>query len=493
MNSFWREWTTGDLTARDELQFELKSDIFIHSDHEDTVFKQEFFIFVPAALQINKNSYSKDQFYRDETNLIRYKTPIFTLQEIIHSKKSPLNRIPQIHALSKLYKSDSHSVLDEIRLFGNIFRSALRNRVYDLLMEMQSLKSPSTLTLQFEQLLSEVDEICKMFRGMRKEFMNSVVDPALDLNFRQVDEFISNTIQDLLTILLKNLRDYHLTDLSKVNERFTATIISEKKYLESHFSPVKEESLLHRQSVLNRFILESLLLKSNRIAVEEEYKHYVGSLAAGSAMLIYMLLFAWKSSEFVINSTPFILLAVFLYIVKDRLKEWLKNLYTQQAFKWFPDYKTQILDWGGHVIGELTESFSFITKDKVPQDFFIKNRHKWEEELSESDFEEGIMFYKREVTLYSHPRTKKARRSEINTFFRLSIHHLLQKASDPVHMHLELNSVNSEISLKRLPKIYYIYVLVHEFYIGEKGIQEEEVKTYRLVVNKRGIKRVELI
>ncbi len=135
MNSFWREWTTGDLTARDKLQLELKSDISILSHDHDTVFKQEYFIFIPSTLQI-KNSYSKEQFYRDETNLIRFKTPPFTFQEILHSKKSPLNRIPQIYTMPKLYLANAHLLLDEVKLFGNIFRSALRSRIYDILVEM---------------------------------------------------------------------------------------------------------------------------------------------------------------------------------------------------------------------------------------------------------------------------------------------------------------------------------------------------------------------
>ncbi len=61
----------------------------------------------------------------------------------------------------------------------------------------------------------------------------------------------------------------------------------------------------------------------------------IGSLAAGIAMTLYILLFIWQGSVFVINSQPFILFTIFIYVLKDRLKDEIKNVSMKQALDGF--------------------------------------------------------------------------------------------------------------------------------------------------------------
>lgn len=490
---FWQELSPGDLTARDKLQFELKSDITIRSYTQNTVFKQEYFLFIPQSLQINKETYSRDQFYQDETNLIRFKTPTFTFQEILHSTRSPLNRIPQLCEFPELYKSQAHLVIDEVRLFGNIFRSTLRNRIQELFYEIDRHEESSfSLLHQLMQLYNELKEVRSLYWKVQTEFCKTGANDQIVMNFRYVDEFISQTIQDYLTVLLKNVRDLQLHEFKEIDLKYCELILQELEHYKS-FEQVKEETRLHRQSILNKFVLESLILKSNRIAVQEKHSHVFGAIAAGIAMSIYMLLFAWKSPDLVFNSMPFLLLAIVLYVLKDRVKEGLKIYYSRKAFRWFPDYKTQIFDFDNRIIGHLTESFGFINRKDVSTDFLNMRNQDWSEEVEEIDYQESVIQYKREVTLYPNPHFEKARRSELNTFFRLNIHRFLEKASDPLALRFELNPNSLEITSKLLPKIYYIYVILYQYYEGQMEKQQPEIKKFRLVVNKKGINRVEQI
>src|SRR4051812_47465130 len=92
------EFIEGDIRFRDSLQFELKSNFFITPGFNKNVYKQEIFLFIPNNLQVKKENYSKKQFYLDQTNLIRYKTPQISLKNLIEPKniKSPLIRLQKL-------------------------------------------------------------------------------------------------------------------------------------------------------------------------------------------------------------------------------------------------------------------------------------------------------------------------------------------------------------------------------------------------------------
>ena len=89
MEETWGELVEGEIHARDHLQFELKTEFSINPHLKQNIYKQEIFIFIPNSLQINANTYSKQQFYLDQTNLIRYKTPLLKIAELIDQTMLP--------------------------------------------------------------------------------------------------------------------------------------------------------------------------------------------------------------------------------------------------------------------------------------------------------------------------------------------------------------------------------------------------------------------
>ena len=95
IEELWNEWQEGEIHTRDHLQFELKNELIINSNLTKNIYKQEFFLFIPNPLQINSQTYSKTQFYQDQTNLIRYTVPNMTLAELIDPRNSfsPLVRL----------------------------------------------------------------------------------------------------------------------------------------------------------------------------------------------------------------------------------------------------------------------------------------------------------------------------------------------------------------------------------------------------------------
>ena len=62
---------------------------------QNTTFLLDTYFFIPEPLQINETTYTKDQFFADINNRIRFKTPKMSIDGIINEKNklSPLNTI----------------------------------------------------------------------------------------------------------------------------------------------------------------------------------------------------------------------------------------------------------------------------------------------------------------------------------------------------------------------------------------------------------------
>lgn len=497
---FWNELNEGEIHTRDSLQFELKSEFFLNPRLKHNIYKQEIYIFIPNSLQINSDSYSKQQFYLDETNLIRYKTPLISLLDLVNPDYSP-SPIARLHHL--LNKSDPSLFVtiasDELKLFAAIFRGTMKERVSKI---MKGLKMEDTITTSqsISHLCSEISDVCLKFRQLQEIAQSRSDFPQLLRHFKYIDEFVSSVIDEFLVILLKQYRTLDIDD-RHTQRIITQLIIKEKLYRKrKNLGPktskghlFANESILYRQGLLHRFVLESLMLKNVRFSSEEKHRHVLGAIAAGFAMLVYMGLLAWNASSLVINSFSFIFLAVFLYVLKDRIKEGFKTLYSKQAHHWFPDYSTEIINFKNFKVGRLSENFAFINSKQLPNGFLKIRNHRFHEELQALHRHETIIQYKREMTLTPPIPYSEDRRRAVTVIFRLNIHRFLQKASNAFQTNLTLDTYTQEISEKLLPKVYHLNLIIRNFFLQEDLTSKIEIKTYRVVVDKNGIKRVEQI
>lgn len=499
-SEFGQKLNEGDIHFRDDLQFELKSEFFINPLARTNIYKQDFYIFIPSTLQINSQTYYRDQFYLDETNLIRYKTPQISLSSLSKedNKESPLIRL-------KLGKktAPTYEVIDELRLFGNVFKTALRDQMQYIFTELKN--HPEEVR---RNLIEEIDILCNQIRKIRSTFFEiesdySLIYPSLkQLHdcFNETDEFISLTIDFYLTPLLKTLRELKLEDSEKCDQDLCKLILQEQQHREDEkLKPLTtddetraKESILYRFGLLNRFMLEALLLKSNRISLQERHGNVLGAVAAGIAMLVYMWLL-WKSTAFVINSLPFVFLAVVLYVLKDRIKEGIKTLFYRQAFKWYPDYATEIQNKRGRTIGKLSENFSFVDEAQIPEEIKQIRKGEFNWELPSLSRLETVIHYKREVELYRLPPSSESRRRGLTIIFRFNISRFLEKASNPMQANLILDPKTCEVIERLLPKVYHINIIIRSSYASASDKMRIEYKKFRVVVDKLGIKRVEQV
>lgn len=505
LESFLSDLHYEDIHFRDSLQFELQSDFAPLAYAKETVATQELYFFIPAALQINQDTYSKEQFYKDRTNLIRFKTPEFSFSELIDldNTQSPLQRI-QALSRSQLTEGTSVIVQDELKLLGNVVRSALRVGIKRFLQKLSNKEHNLD-----EQSAAELESFLRAISAFRKQFWKVFEDcherwpkDAVQ-SLQYIDEFISFSIDSYMTGLLFYLRQTNVQHIHAIDKKLCTLIGIEKKHRQEHFAEpldvscaskeIQEKQVYHK-SLLNKYVVDALLLSLERTSWAEKYGNIVAALAAGIAMLIYVLLVFLNVPYFGINSLPFLLLTVILYVLKDRIKDSLRAIFHQHAVKLFLDFTTQIhMTNGEENLGEVKEFFSFFESEELPQDIMELRKTKFASDLALFKQPETAFFYKKEILLNEKLSLKKARRHKLHNLFLFNVHLLLEKASEPIEPTLSLDPKTMEVRELNLPKVYHLNIIMKNTHPLPDGKQKVELKGFRIVLDKNGIKRVELV
>ncbi len=501
MDAFIKNLEIGEIHPRDRWQFELKSEYFPLL--KKNVYTQELYLFIPNSLQINENTYSKAQFYKDQTNLIRYKTPEFELKELYDKSnpKSPLMRLSVIlHAKPK--KKTKAQIEDELKLLGNIIRSSLRERVRVLFekMEYDETLKEETLYEEVKLLCEQLTELRTCYREMQKEFLETWKTDEMKSHFYYIDEFISSTIDYYLSGILDRLRSANLSDMEPFNKALYEVLAKEKHHREKLLKepPIAEEDsensefVLYRSGLLNKFVLDALLLNTTRSSLIKRFRNVVGSISAGIAMLFFFVLFIWQGQVFFINSLPFILITVFLYIIKDRMKEGLKTISYRKFTKWFSDYKTEIRSpKEERTLGQMKESFSFVDEGELPKEITRIRNREFHAVLETFKRPERVIYYKKTITMYKQKRSRETRRNALNIISRFNINEFVRNADNPKHSYITVDPQTFQLLRVRLPKVYHLNIIMKNTYIQQDMTIKEELKKFRLILDKNGIKRVE--
>lgn len=485
MDKFIRELEIGEIYQRDKWQFELKSEFFTDETQQTNRYIQEFYFFIPHALQINEETYPKEQFYADQTYFIRYKTPEVDLKTLCEAKD-----------LSFILGNESvKSIQDQQKLLANIFRSSLRKRAGEIIALSQ--KSPELVPEETKILCLLLEKFRKSYLSHQEELIKNVSSITEHSLFLYIDEFLSETIDYYLTGLLHHLLGKKIPYKNLIKEQISEMLLKERHYREqvlkrpelSETDNLQNEYILYTRGLLNKFVLDALLLNTARSSVNKRFRNIIGSLAAAIAMLFFFVLFTKQSNLLIINSLPFILLTVFLYVLKDRLKEELKNLSYSQFAKWFSDYKTEIFSSDKKVrLGKLREYAAFINPQDIPPEIVSIRNEEFHVVLEDFKRPEHVLYYKREIQLQSNMHKKM---QALNLIFRFNIHRFLEKADNPIHEFITLDPHTLELHQKNVPKVYHFNVILKSTRLDSSRKEIVSLQKFRLILDKEGIQRIE--
>ena len=441
-------------------------------------------IFIPNGLDIIKSTYSKDRFYSDMKSNIRLLTPSFTLKEMAEGENAPLNHVRK--SLEAVVADSTPERLNEfefqLKLFGSIFKSSIRN-------ESAHIIAHADDPLTYERCMVYADDVRRVLQGFRglRDLVNQPHEEVMTkMGF--TDEFISHQAYIRTIRVLKAIGHF---DQSGVKDAFTALadmLVDEKAYKTSRGyshtvigDEVNNRKLLYRHSLLKKYIESALYLKVNTTQDGQAVKQISFSLAAGLAMMVYLLI-TMPFQKYLGNypSLIFFILVLF-YILKDRIKELTRWLFAYQLKDKYYDNKT-VVSIKNRSLGWIKEGMDFITDDKVPEEV-LKMRGRNKLEADNKLLEEKIILYRKRVEIDNAVLRNQYNYEfkGINDIIRYHINYLTKKMDNPESV-VDCLDEKQQVRTIKAERVYILH-----FVMQFKWEDHVEYKVFHVTANRNGI------
>ena len=471
------------IKRHDQLAFEMKLEFPApHDIKKPQDYKVEMYLFVPQSLDINKQNYTKHNFYRALKTNIRLTTPNYLLRKMIDGMESPYGvLIKSIDDLLNVQDKETIARFEvEAKRFCSIFGSSLRH----LVQQVNDASKPEDKMILADEFIQQSAAVREKFKVLREK----VVVPGnreVYKMFEITDEYQSLLLEKHIFILIESLKKgggfdeqiEKLTGLAYREIRYR----KKKGYLSIVGAKRANQDVLHRNSMLKKFVESNLFLNTDTRREAIFVEQMLFAVAAGIAM-VFATGVAFVSQLMYGNlSLPFFIALVISYMFKDRIKELLRMYLDRKHKKFFSDYKTSIFNPEKKKIGELKESFHFVKKKNLADDILETRRKIQKTDLDIELKSEKVMLFRNQIRLF---KGQGAGFEGVTQILRYNIWDLTFKMDDPEkEVYYVKKSGLKQINVER---IYHLN-LVMRYSVDDSSI----TKAYRIVASKKGIKRIE--
>lgn len=472
----------------DQFSIEFKESFLAQGVIRNHNFAVNTWIFVPNSLDVNPDTYGKDQFYRDVKSNVRLITPIYDLEEIVNGSALPLKSIT--NSLTKLHESQSkRRVADfeyQVKMFSAVTKSAVRKYVSVF---ATSLTDEEAI-FNYTNYIKEMKDIVAKYRELDKVHHIAKIKDKLFDYFKFGDEYLSMLIE------IHTFRLVHRVEMKCSDSRFEIIhaqliklIEDEKAYKISMGYPVVESdsrknnrNLVFRHGILKKYIESDLYLnlrkKRDGFAAEQMYF----GIAAGMAMVFATLVAFYMQQKYGNFSGPLFISLVISYMLKDRIKELMRFYFAHKLVGKYFDNKAMIVV-KGQTMGWMKEGVDFISDSKVPAEVMdLRNRSsllKAENQI----FDEKIILYRKMVFIDNSKMNALGVYPTVgvNDILRLHINRFTTKMDNP---QVPLEIVNEEGGIDHInsQKVYYLNVVMQFKYD-----EQVEYKRFRAVLSRSGV------
>ncbi len=475
----------------DRFSLEFKLGFTAAPDQEINDFLVNMWIYIPNSLDVNKYTYSKNDYYRDVKSTVRLITPIYLLRDIANPEALPLkilsNSIRQL--AENPTKLNVGNYETQIKMFQSILRSALRDEA----IYIQNVQSANDKQDLIDSYLENTLKILHEYRKLRPLINIHTIDKNVFEYYLFGDEFMSNLVEVQYFEILKylSIRDGGIYEKNKY--RLLGLIESEIAYKKENNYPVIEKisnnhnrNVVSRFSALRRYIESQLYLSTKKREDGAVVKQIYYSIAAGISMIFATVIafsFQLKYGNFTL---PLFIALVVGYMLKDRIKELSRVYFTTKLGKKYFDNKTSI-KFNNVDIGTYRESQAFVKEDQMPVEVVqLRNRSAILEAENRID-DEKIIQYRFQVVLdRGHMNASSVYPiTGINDIIRFNVSQYIRKMDNPV-VPLYITDETADWKIIEGEKIYYLNVIMHLSHN-----EQNELKRYRIAFNRDGIKDLE--
>ena len=494
------------VVPHDKYQLELKLDYAL-GQGDKTHYRISTYIFIPRSLGITEESYPKAEFYRDVKNYIRIKTPKMRLRDLLDSEDSPLKEIQKIINRPNWYAEqiENQRIIHALRLFGAMFKSSIRehlNLVHKRINAgTQNAKIVDLVDNLIEEFISQSEKVSTRYRAFYTDMNMPFVSEDVFSGYLFVDEYISLLIEESAPELFSVVSQYYegeqrahsLEALSKIVEHELAYRVS-RGYGSILDADEGNETYAFRASVLKKYVGGVLHLSTESQREGRGIEQALMALAAGISMVFATMVAFYFQSVYGNFTLPVFVALVVGYMFKDRIKEFGRAVFAGSLHARLYDRRINIktLD-GKYKLAVLREKVTFLNEKNLPQDIRAARQKDIFADLDNDMEGETIICHTKDIILrddlFYKAFDRLPRISGLNDIIRYDIHPYLTKMDDPVEKRLLLKK--GRLKTITTHKVYHVNVI--SCYTSIQPQYESRHERMRLILNRKGIKRIEQI
>lgn len=456
---------------------------------ETNDFVMNTWIFVPNSLDINRDKYSKEDFYRDIKSDARFITPPYRLDELANNPSLLPNQAlaMECHDVA-LTPSHTADLLHALKMYCSITKSATRNASQEII----NCGDAERQLRDCHRFIDNIHNVLKNFRSQCDSLNALHLDPKVMEAFCYGDEFMSNVVEKHTFQIRDSIRLSHPEVYQQLEARFKELLLAEHDYRKARgYLSVEPNSescnsqFVHRASLLKKFAESDLFLHSEKSKDTFLIEQILYSAAAGVAMIFATIASFFFQQRYGNFTFPFLIALVVSYMFKDRLKDWLRLFFAKRVSGHIFDTKT-IFHIKKQKIGWSKDSFDFIDPDKlIPEVLAQRQRDKLFEQVSGKD--EKVILFRKKVRIW---RSKLAKASPfplrgINDNIRYNITEFVRKMDDP-YIPLASTWKDENYAVVVGEKKYFIYFVFQFVFEGRT-----EYKRLTVKCNKNGIVEIQ--
>jgi len=476
----------------DRFSLELKFGFATRRKQKVNIFEVNTWIFIPNSLDINRQTYSKSDFYKDLKSNIRLITPEFLLRDIADVKKSPFIHLEKsfIILAGNPIRGNIREYEHQLKMFMSILKSSLRDHRDHIIRNIDTEDRDYLIS----SYLSNARSILSNYRGLRNIITVPTVDKKYFTLFLLGDEFMSNQVEQHTYLLADELRKKYPLIYKTAKVSLLDLIRSETEYRKSkgflapeNNNTLQIRELVYRRGVLKKLFESQLFLSTRKKRDGFIIEQLIYSVAAGFAMIFatgIAFAFQKKYGNF---TTPLFFALVVSYMFKDRLKDLMRYYFAGKLKKIFFDHKTKILVRNDQPVGWCKESFDFVSEEKIPAEIKDKRRKSVIMEAESTEGWEKVILYRKLMRL-DRPSLDNVFAdftiTGVNDIIRFNVSNYIQNMDNPeIPLRYLTDDGYEEI---RGEKVYYLTMVINLKYDGET-----HYNAYRVTFNRSGILNVE--
>lgn len=489
------------LDIHDRKQFEIKLEYQPSGSDPTSKYLVDAYIFLPASLNVDAETYPRTQFYADIHNYVRLKTPLMSPHELLDADYSPLVRF---ESLTRGLTPQSRSELVyQAKMLSCVMRGVLRQFVRDVAQLSDADTRPDTVQV----LREHIEETQRLSREVVSRFRQSHallekrtdIEAATRVSLRLVDEYLSLSVEQRFRKAVADMEELPKTPpFDELRKSLMQDVVAEDSYrkhnqLKSVVSPTGDnEEYLYRIGVLKKFCMNILFLTVRRDQTRAGWEEVLFAMAAGLAMAFATAVAFWAQLRFPQVSLNFFLILVVGYMMKDRIKEGLRRIFAKAASRAFFDRQTQILDpVTKESVGLLKEKVDYGRAVKVPREITEARLTDELAAVSQGELSEMVIRYQKQVYLESKMLPKMAGGivSGVTDIIRLNVDRLLRDMDDPEAALEYIDLEDFTVGRVKAAKSYLVDV-AFRFAVDDADTRRTSLQLVRLVLDRNGLKRM---